>query len=99
MSEIACTATMSAETIELNLDNNNIPISLEGDIDFTTLVKHLTDLIERESGIEITWTEREEPTEKENVAKGVIDEIIKSFNQVIVTEFEEEADEIGDDSF
>ncbi len=99
MSEIACTATMSAETIGLNLDDNNISISLEGDIDFTTLVKHLTNLIERESGIEITWTEREEPTEKGNVAKGVIDEIINSFNQVIVKEFEEEADEIGDDSF
>jgi len=96
MSEIACTATMSAEAIELNLDGNTISISLEGDIDFTNLVKHLTKLIERKSGIEVTWAERDEPTDKENVAKGVIDEIIESFNQVIEEEFDER-DEEGDD--
>ncbi len=96
MSEIFCKATMSAEAIELNLDGNTISISLERDIDFTNLVKHLTILIERESGIEMAWTEREEPTDKEKVAKGVIDEIIESFNQVIDEEFDER-DEEGDD--
>ncbi|MGV8057452.1 MAG: hypothetical protein AB2L12_05380 [Smithellaceae bacterium] len=96
MSEITCTATISAEAIELNLDGNDISISLEGDIDFTNLVKHLTNLIERKSGIKVTWTERDEPTGKENVAKGVIDEIIESFNQVIEEEFDERCEE-GDD--
>jgi hypothetical protein len=96
MSEITCTATMSAEAIKLNLDGNDISISLEGDIDFTNLVKHLTKLIERKSGIEVTWEERDEPTDKENVAKGVIDEIIESFNQVIKEEFDER-DEEGND--
>ena len=89
MSEIACTASMSVEAVELNLDGNDISISLEGDIDFTNLVKHLTSLIERKSGIEMTWTERDEPTDKEKVAKGVIDEILESFNQVIEDEFGE----------
>ena len=97
MNEIACTATMSVEAIELNLDGNDIYISLEGDIDFTNLVKQLTCLIERKSDIEMTWAERDEPTDKENVAKGVIDEIIESFNRVIEEEFEER-DEEGDDN-
>lgn len=97
MSEIACTATMSAEAIELNLDGENISISLEKDIDFTKLVKHLTSLIERKSDIKMTWTERNEPTEKENVAKDVIDEIIESFNQVIEKHFDDR-DEEGDDN-
>lgn len=96
MSEITCTATMSAEAIEINLDGNDISISLKEDIDFTNLVKHLTNLIERKSGIEMTWTERDEPTDKENVAKGVIDKIINSFNQVIKEQFEEE---VEDDPF
>ncbi len=95
MSEIACTATMSTETIEINLDGNNISISLEGDIDFTNLVKHLTNLIERESSIEITWTENEEASDKENVARGVIDEVIDSFNKVIEEKFDEKNE--GDD--
>nr|WP_319492406.1 hypothetical protein [uncultured Desulfobacter sp.] len=90
MSEIACTASMSTEAIEINLDGNTISISLEGDIDFTNLVKHLTNLIERESSIEITWTESEEATtDKENVARGVINEVIDSFNKVIEEEFDE----------
>jgi len=93
MSEIACTASMSAEAIEINLDGNDISISLEGDIDFTNLVKHLTNLIERASGIEMTWTERDGPTGKENVAKVVIDEIIDSFNRVIEEQFEEKAED------
>ena len=93
MSEITCTATMSAEAIEINLDGNKISIPLEGDIDFTHLVKLLINLIERKSGIEMTWTERDEPTDKENVAQGVIDKIIESFNQVIEEQFEEEVEE------
>lgn len=96
MSEITCTATMSAEAIEINLDGNDISISLKEDIDFTKLAEHLTNLIERKSGIEMTWTERDEPTDKENVAKGVIDKIINSFNQVIEKQFEEE---VEDDPF
>ena len=96
MSEIACTATMSAEAIELNLDGSDITISLEGDIDFTNLVRHLTRLIELKSSIIMTWTERDESTDKENVAKGVIDEIIQSFNQVIKKDFDDR-DEEGDD--
>jgi len=99
MSEIACTATMSTEVIELILDGNEISISLEGDIDFTNLVKYLTKLIEQESRIEITWTERDEPTDKENIAKGVIDEIIESFNQVIKEQFEERDEEDDGDLF
>lgn len=93
MSEITCTATISAEAIEINLDGNDISISLKEDIDFTNLVKHLTNLIERKSCIEMTWTERDEPTDKENVAKGVIDKIINSFNQVIKEQFEEEVED------
>jgi|MTBAKSStandDraft_2_1061841.scaffolds.fasta_scaffold112440_2 hypothetical protein len=89
MSEIACTATMSSEAIELDLDGSDISISLEGDIDFTALVKHLTNLIERKANIEITWTESEGATDKGNVAKEVIDKIIDSFNQVIEEEFDE----------
>ena len=96
MSEITCTATISAEAIEINLDGNDISISLKEDIDFTNLVKYLTNLIERKSCIEMTWTERDEPTDKENVAKGVIDKIINSFNQVIKEQFEEE---VEDDPF
>lgn len=99
MSEITCTATISAEAIELNLDGNDISISLERDIDFTNLVKHLTNLIERKSDIKVTWTERDEPTGKENVAKGVIDEIIESFNQVIEEEFDERCEEGNDIPF
>lgn len=99
MSEIACTATMSTEVIELIFDENEISISLEGDIDFTNLVKHLTILIEQEASIEITWTERNEPTDKGNVAKGVIDEIIESFNQVIKEQFEERDEEDEGDPF
>jgi len=81
---------MSAKFIEINLDGNDITISLEGDIDFTNFVKPLTSLIERKSGIEMTWTERDEPTDKENVAKGVIDKIIESFNQVIEEQLKED---------
>jgi len=73
---------MSPKSIELNLDGNDISISLEGDIDFTSLVKPLTSLIERKSGIEMTWEERDEPTDKENIAKEVIDKIIESFVSV-----------------
>lgn len=93
MSEISCTATMSAEVIEINLDGSNISIPLKEDIDFTSLVKHLTNLIERKSDIEINWEERDEPTDKENVAKGVIDKIINSLNQVIKEQFEEEVED------
>lgn len=89
MSEIACTATMSSEAIELDLDGSDISIFLEGDIDFTALVKHLTNLIERKAKIEITWTESEGATDKGNVAKEVIDKIIDSFNQVIEEEFDQ----------
>ena len=99
MSKIACTATMSTEAIKLNLDGNDISICLEGDIDFTNLVKHLTNLIEQESDIEMTWSERDEPTDKENVAKEVIDEIIESFNKVIAEQFDERDEEIDDNSF
>lgn len=80
---------MAAEAIKLNLDGDDISISLEGDIDFTNLVKHLTKLIERKSGIEVTWVERDDPNDKENVAKGVINEIIEAFNQIIEEEFNE----------
>ncbi len=97
MSEIACTATMSAESIELNLEGKDISISLEGDIDFTNLVKPLTSLIERKCSIEMTWTERDEPTDKENVAKGVINKIIESFNQVIEEQFEEKDEVVEED--
>ncbi len=93
MSEITCTATMSAEAIEIKLDGNDIFISLEGDIDFTNLVKPLTRLIERKSCIVMTWAERDEPTDKENVAKGVIDKILEYFNQVIEEQFEGEVEE------
>jgi hypothetical protein len=100
MSEIACTASMSTEAIEINLDGNTISISLEGDIDFTNLVKHLTNLIERESSIEITWTESEEATtDKENVARGVINEVIDSFNKVIEEEFDEKDEGDEDNPF
>ena len=100
MSEIACTASMSTEAIEINLDGNTISISLEGDIDFTNLVKHLTNLIERESSIEITWTESEEATtDKENVARGVINEVIDSFNKVIEEEFGEKDEGDEDNPF
>lgn len=87
MSEIACTASMSNEAIELDLNGSDISISLEGDIDFTAFVKHLTYLIERKANIEIIWTESEGSTDKEKIAKEVIDKIIDSFNRVIEEEF------------
>ena len=97
MSEITCTATMSAESIELALDGHYITISLEGDIDFTNLVEHLTTLLEHEASIDIAWTEKDEPTDKGNVAKKVIDEIILFFNQVIEEVFDDK-DEREDDN-
>ena len=94
MSELTCTATMSQEAIELDLGGKAISISLDGDIDFTPLAKYLTQLVERECSIAITWAEGEEgedePTDKENVAKEVVDEIIVSFNQVIEEQFDGE---------
>jgi Mg2+ and Co2+ transporter CorA len=90
MSEITCAATISEETIKLDLDGNTISISLDGDIDFTTLAKNLTILIERESSISITWADAEEPTDKAKIAKEVIDKIIDSFNEVIEEQFDEE---------
>lgn len=92
MSEITCAATISDEAIELNLDGNSISISMEGDIDFTPLAKHLTILIERESSIGITWADADEPIDKANVAKKVIDEIIDSFNEVIEEQFDGEGE-------
>jgi hypothetical protein len=90
MSKITCAATILDEAIDLDLDGNSISISLDGDIDFTPLAKNLTILIERESSIEITWAGADDPTDKANVAKGVIDKIIDSFNEVIEVQFEEE---------
>jgi hypothetical protein len=90
MSKITCVATISDEAIDLDLDGNSISISLGGDIDFTPLAKNLTILIERKSSIEITWTDTDEPTDKANVAKGVIDKIIDSFNVVIEEQFDED---------
>lgn len=90
MSEITCAATISEEAIKLDLDGNTISISLDGDIDFTTLAKNLTILIERESSIGITWADAEEPTDKAKIAKEVIDKIIDSFNEVIEEQFDEE---------
>jgi hypothetical protein len=90
MSEITCAATISEEVIELDLDGNLISISLDGDIDFTPLAKNLTILIERESSIDITWADADEPTDKAKIAKGVIDKIIYSFNEVIEEQFDEE---------
>jgi Ser-tRNA(Ala) deacylase AlaX len=96
MSEIACTATMSEEVIKLNIDGNVISIPLDGDIEFTDLVKLLTNLIEHKNRIQITWTESEQATDKENVAKMVIDEIIDSFNQIIEEEFDERDEDDAD---
>lgn len=90
MSEITCEATMSEESIVINLNGNLISISLEGDIDFTPLAKSLTKLIERESGIDITWADGGEPTDKAKVAKEVVNKIIDSFNEVIEENFYEE---------
>ncbi|MCK9304887.1 MAG: hypothetical protein PHP23_07280 [Desulfobacterales bacterium] len=89
MCEINCTATITEESIEIALDGTAILISLDGDIDFTPLAKHLTHLIERKCGIAITWAEVEEPTDKANIAKEVVDGIIESFNQVIEEQFDE----------
>jgi hypothetical protein len=99
MSELACKATISTEAIKLDIDGNDISISLDGDIDFTSLVEHLTNLIEQEASIEITWTERDEPTDKENVAKQVINEIIDTFNQVIKEEFDDRDEGYDDNPF
>jgi hypothetical protein len=90
MSDITCAATISKESVVLDLDGNSILISLDGDIDFTPLAKNLTLLIERESSIAITWADADETTGKAKVAKDVIDKIIDSFNEVI----EEQVDEV-----
>lgn len=92
MSEITCVATISEESIVLDLDGISIPISLDGDLDFTPLAKNLTRLIERESSIDITWAGSDEPADKAKVAKEVINKIIDSFNEVIEEQFDE-ADE------
>jgi len=90
MSEITCAATISEESIVLDLDGNLISISLGGDIDFTPLAKSLTKLIERESSIDITWADGGEPTDKGKVAKEVVNKIIDSFNEVIEKQFDAE---------
>lgn len=90
MSEITCVATISEESIVLDLDGKSISISLDGDLDFTPLAKSLTRLIERESSIDITWTGADEPADKAKVAKEVIDKIIDSFNEVIEEQLAEE---------
>lgn len=89
MSDITCVATISEESIVLDLDGISISISLEGDLDFTPLAKNLTRLIERESSIDITWADADEPADKAKVAKEVIDKIIDSFNEVIEEQFDE----------
>jgi hypothetical protein len=89
MSEITCAATLLDEEIVLDFGGNSISISLDGDIDFTPLAKHLTKLIESESSIVIAWEDTNEPTDKANVAKDVIDAIINSFNEVIEEKFVE----------
>ena len=90
MSEITCTATISEESIAVDLNGNMISISLDGDIDFTHLSKSLTMLIERESSIDITWTDGDEPTDKAKVAKEVVNKIIDFFNEVIEERFDAE---------
>jgi len=90
MSEITCAATISDEAIEIDLDSKSISISLNGDIDFTLLVKNLTILIEHESSIDIKWEGVDDLTDKAKVAKDVIDGIINSFNEVIEEQFDEE---------
>ena len=89
MSEITCAATISEESIVLDLYGKSISISLDGDIDFTSLAKNLTLLIERESSIDITWEDVDETTDKAKVAKEVINKIIDSFNEVIEKQFHE----------
>ena len=93
MSKITCAATIADEAIDLDLDGNSISISLDGDIDFTPLAKNLTILIERESSIKITWEDADEAADKAKVAKGVIDKIIDSFNEVIEEQFDEAEEE------
>ncbi len=90
---------MSDESIELDFDGTAISISLAGDVDFTSLAKHLTHLIEREFSISITWDEGVEPTEKAIVAKQVVEEIIESFNQVIEEQFEGDAEEEAEEDY
>ena len=92
MSEITCAATMYEEAITLDLDGKSISISLDGDIDFTPLAKKLTTLIEQKSSVNITWAGSSERTDKAKVARKVIDNIIASFNEVIVEQFDEEKD-------
>ena len=89
MSEITCVAIISEESIVLDLDGKSIPISLDGDLDFTPLAKNLTRLIERESSIDITWADADDPADKAKVAKEVINKIIDSFNEVIEEQFDE----------
>lgn len=90
MSEISCVATISEKSIVLDLDGISIPISLDGDLDFTPLAKNLTRLIERESSIDITWAGTDEPVDKAKVAQEVVNKIIESFNEVIEENFDGE---------
>jgi hypothetical protein len=82
MSDLRCKATISSETIDLGFPEKNISISLDEDIDFTPLVKYLTELIEKDCKINLEWPDASEIGKKGTVAKFVVSKIFNSFNEV-----------------
>ena len=83
MSDLQCNAAISSETIELDFPDENLSISLDGDIDFTPLVKYLTELIEKNCKINLEWSDTSaEIGDKVTVVKSVVSKIFNSFNEV-----------------
>lgn len=83
MSDLQCKAAISRETIKLDFPDKNLSISLDGDIDFTPLVKYLTELIEKNCKINLGWPDTsDEIGDKATVAKSVVRKIFNSFNEV-----------------
>ena len=104
MGDLQCTATISNETTELVFPDENLSISLDGDIDFTPLVKYLTDLIEKNCKINLEWSDTSnEIGDKATVTKSVVSKIFDSFNEVnseenVAPENEPDDIECGNDS-
>ena len=82
MSDLQCKATISNEAIDLVFSDKKIHIPLDGDIDFTPLVKYLTELIEKDCKINLEWPDASEIGKKGTVAKSVVSKIFNSFNEV-----------------
>lgn len=90
MSSITCRTTVDGNTMSLEFPTETIALSLESDIDFTDLVKHLSILVEDGNEIEFERQEGEAENDKQKVALEVTERIIASYNEVIAVDNEAE---------